>query len=111
MSKTKKREAKIKFVGKTTDGKLVVDGRYVYKEIDSGMLGMSDLMIKFNELNWVVDWIGFYEASQKSNWTYKTVIRKIREGLLDSCSGYTNEYCDEIIKRLNFYINNMRNKS
>jgi len=105
MSKTKKRETEIKFVGKTTDGKFVVDGSYVFKEVDGGLLGMSDLIIEFTKLNWVIDWVGFYEASQKCHWTYKTVIRKIREGLLDSVTGHTNDDCNEIIKRLNFYIN------
>ncbi len=86
-------------VGETTDGKKVVQGSF--EMISSRGVQLDILVDELKRNNIVVDWIEFYNESQKHGWNIKTVLNKIEIVLIDV---YDKEYSDEVLTRLKLYI-------
>ena len=73
-----------RFVGKTTDGRRVVCGRWVFHQIDSMGVPFQMLLDRLNQSAWVVGWMGFFVESQASaRWARKTVLARCREAVCD----------------------------
>lgn len=100
MSKKKIRKT-IKISGKTTDGRLVVTGLFLFV----GTLGLplADVLLAFEEDNYVVDWIDFYEDALMDGYKSKTALNKIDEGIVDV---FGKDYRDTLLAILNYYVKN-----
>ena len=101
-AKSKKGKITLTVVGKTDDGKLVVQG--VFK-ITTSILGLplEYVLLILKENNMIVDWIDFYKESVQNKWKSKTLITKIEASIIEI---YDKKYCNEVMKRLLFYIDN-----
>jgi hypothetical protein len=87
-------------VGKTVDGKTVVQGIFPTMSSILG-LPLDVILEKLKENNMVVDWIEFYESSKKHGWKNKTTFNRISTYVVDV---YGPEYRDHIISTLKKHI-------
>ncbi len=84
-------------VGKTTDGKLVFSGHTIFWLCDTRGLPLPIIFDRLSQQNYMVDWMGLYDAAIKS-WPHKTIIRKLNEAMLDN---WPKEFRRIVIERLN----------
>ena len=86
--------------GKTTDGKIVVQGIF---KISSSLTGLPlDIILQqLDGNNMIVDWVDFYEESIRGGWKEKTSINRIETAVGDY---YGPVHKNEIISRLRSYI-------
>jgi alanyl-tRNA synthetase len=87
--------------GKTTDGKLVMDGKTVFRLYDETGLPLFMVFQVLHENNMIPDWISFYETAIAQGWAFKTIMARLDEALGDA---YDKEMKEGILKRLNFYF-------
>ena len=85
--------------GYTEDNRQVIQG--VFKYVETRGIPLEIIITVFDQQGLVIDWIDFYEQSQKCGWLIKTTINKIEAALLDTKG---KEYTDIILDRLKFYI-------
>jgi len=85
--------------GNTVDGKRVVGN--VFRYVESRGIPLDIVFHKLYQHDLIIDWIDFYEDSQKAGWLIKTTLNKIEEGLIDAMG---KEYTHEVLKRLRYYI-------
>lgn len=69
---------------------------------------LDTIIQEFDKQGYVIDWIDFYESSVKSGWNVKTTLKKIEYSLIDIKE---KEYCEEVLKRLRYYITVNTNES
>jgi hypothetical protein len=89
----------------TEDGKPVVGG--VFENVTS-RLGLPiefvlDILVKHGM---IVDWVGYYEDSVRSGWSYKTLRLRLDSALGDV---YGPGYRDEVLKRLDWHHEHQKN--
>lgn len=88
--------SKVKIIGKTTDGKLVVKG--IFKLFDTTGMPLFMVFESCEQNNWLPSWIDFYNEAVEAGWTHKTIVNRLSESLSDT---YGKEYSDVVIDRLN----------
>jgi len=89
------RKDKVKVIGKTTDGTLVVQG--VFKFFESEGIPLHVIFELCKENNWVPSWLHIYKDGKQSGWTHKTILDRLREGMQDV---YETDFINTVIKRL-----------
>jgi len=59
------------------------------------------ILDRFEQEDLIIDWIDFYESSQKCGWLIKTVLNKIEVALIDIKG---KDYTKAVLDRLKYYI-------
>lgn len=72
---------KLYIVGKTVDNKLVVGG--VFYLYDSLGLPLCNILDMLNGKGWVPAWDIFLQDALDSGWKLDTILRRVKEGLVD----------------------------
>lgn len=105
-AKSKRKKSTLTIVGKTVDGKFVVQGLF---PLMSSILGLPlDILLEdLKNNNMVVDWIEFYESSKKHGWKDKTILNRISEG---ATKIYGENISEQIIRKLKFYLKTKKNQ-
>ncbi len=62
---------------------------------------LETIIQKFDELNYLIDWVDFYESSITSGWNTKTTLKKIEYSLIDIKG---KDYTTQVLNRLKYYI-------
>jgi len=91
----------MKIIGETRDGKKVVTE--VFKLYDTRGLPLSIIFQLCDEQNLIPSWIDFYIDAIKAGWKDKTVKSRLKDEMSDY---YSQEFTENVIKRLNEFINN-----
>ena len=89
------RQTPITVVGKTTDGKLVVDG--VWKCFETYGLPFDVLFEVCLRKGWVPDWTVLHNQMLKSGMDKGRVLSKLGEAISDT---FGKAFCDEVTRRL-----------
>jgi len=87
---------KVKIIGKSTDGQLVVSG--IFKFFDTTGVPLFVIFDLCKQHNWLPSWIHLYKEAQMQGWKHKTIINRLREGMQDI---YEKEFILKVIERLN----------
>ena len=82
-------------VGKTEDGKTVVNG--FFKMYDTNGMPMDILLTIMDEKNMVPSWTQFVIDALNAGWKEKTIIHRVSEATTDV---FGPEYSDIVIKRI-----------
>lgn len=69
----------------------------VFHLVESRGIPLDIILIEFERNNLLVDWLDFFEQSQKGGWNTKTTLNKIRYAL-DEVKG--KEYTEHVLMRL-----------
>ena len=85
----------IRVVGKTTDGKFVVDG--VWKSFETFGLPFDVLFEVCLRRNWIPDWTLLIDQMIKSGMDKDRALSKLSEAISDT---FGKNFNDEIVKRL-----------
>ncbi len=64
---------------------------------------LETIIQKFDELNYLIDWIDFYETSIENGWNVRTTLKKIEYSLIDTKG---KDYTTQVLTRLKYYIIN-----
>jgi len=86
-------------VGTTPEGINVVAN--TFKLFDTRGLPLDIMLDLMRENNMIPDWIDFYQEASASGWKDKTIRLRIHTAVVDI---YGEEYGDEVLNRLNSYI-------
>lgn len=86
-------------VGKTEEGKYVMDG--VFHLYASRGLPLPILFMGLQDNNMIPSPIHFYEDAVENGWKHKTIFDRLEEAYQDS---YGNKFWKEVEQRLMFYI-------
>lgn len=73
----------------------------MFKLVESRGVPLEIIVDYLDSQNMIVDWMDFYERSQKCNWNIKTTLNKIEVSLIDT---HGKEYTEEVMKRLKYCI-------
>ncbi len=73
----------------------------VFRMYETKGVPLETIIQKFDELNYLIDWIDFYESSIQSGWNVKTTLKKIEYSLIDTKG---KDYTTQVLTRLKFYI-------
>ena len=76
----------------------------VFHLVETHGIPLEIILQKFEEHKLIIDWIDFYESSQKCGWLIKTVLNKIEVALVDFKG---REYADAVMLRLKQHIINI----
>ena len=85
----------ITVVGKTTDGKLVVNG--VWKCFETYGLPFDVLFEVFLRKGWVPDWMVLLDQMVKSGIDKGRALSKLSEAISDT---FGKAFCDEVVRQL-----------
>lgn len=85
--------------GKTKDGKYVIKG--IFKLMDTFGYPLVCSLLLLKERGWVVNWYDFLNSVFKSGWANNQIWKRIKYDVIDV---YDSNYCDEILKRVQFYM-------
>jgi alanyl-tRNA synthetase len=85
----------ITVVGKTTDGKLVVDG--IWKCFETFGLPFDVLFEVCLRKGWVPDWTVLRDQMVRSGMDKERVLSKLNEAISDT---FGKAFCDEVVRRL-----------
>ena len=91
----RKKKYRLKIVGKTTDGKWVVQN--VFQLVDSQGIPLDVVLELLGSRNYVVDWLHFMECSRMSGWKESTTKSKVESALMDI---YGVDCARDIVSRL-----------
>lgn len=92
----------LKIVGKTTDGKDVLDFFFI---CDSMGIPLDLAVDTVKEAGCVPDWVGFYDKAVKSGWNAKSALIKLESAVLEV---YGTEYLESWQKRMTLYLKSRR---
>ena len=95
------RKKKIQFgiSGKTSDGKLVVNG--LFKIVGTYGIPLTDALVALQDSDLVVDWIEYYEAALKEGMKSKAILERLKFNISDA---YGADYSKHVISVLEYYI-------
>lgn len=89
-------------VGKTSDGKALIDGETVFKLHDESGLPVQVVFEIMKENNMMPDWILYYEyAITIGNWEFTTIM-KVFQHTVPLIWG--EEFGKEVLKRMHLYF-------
>ena len=89
------RPSVIKIIGKTTNGKFVIDG--VWKCFETHGLPFDVIFEICIKRNWIPDWTLLYNQMINSKIEKERILSKLAEAISDS---FGKVFCDEVLKRL-----------
>lgn len=95
-AKSRRGRGGLTIVGKTKDGKLVVQGVFEAMSSTTG-LPLEVILEEFKKQDMVVDWVNFCRMSVWHGWKWKTVRERLHYSLMES---HGPEYRDEVLKRV-----------
>lgn len=99
-AKRKRGSDTLKIVGKTPEGKDVIQG--VFKLVSSLTgLPLENILLLMKKHDMVVDWLDFYEQCLKNNWNPNRTLERIRLSVREV---YGDEHSEETMKRLKFCL-------
>ena len=84
----------------TPEGLKVLDD--TFKLFDTHGLPLDTILELCQSYGMIPNWIDFYESAKNAGWTDKTVVNRLKTSITDV---HGEEYCDEIMTRLEYYIN------
>ncbi len=68
--------------GKTADGRSVMGN--VFGMYETHGVALEDIIQKFDELGYLVDWVDFYNAAMNGGWKRESTLKKIQYALIDT---------------------------
>ena len=86
----------MEYIGKTTDGKVVVSG--LFELFSTHGLPLADVFFLCRENGQIPNWIEFYKEVQAGGWSHKTIINRLSDSISDI---YGKEFSEVVIQRLN----------
>jgi hypothetical protein len=92
-------------IGKTTDGKIVVDG--VWEMYETHGLPLDIIFSICMEKDWVPSWIDIYLQMKKSGMDHDRILSKLEESISDS---FGKEFCMTVISKLELIFEIKENK-
>ncbi len=97
----KRRSKKREFTnsGITSDDKSVMGN--VFRYYDTEGVALEDIIMKFDEVGYIVDWVDFYEAAKRAGWKDATILKKIDYALIDTKG---KEYAQQVLNQLQTHI-------
>ena len=90
-----KKKTKLKVIGKTSNGKLVLQGCFVF--VSTKGLPLDILFLTLQNRKYVIDWIDFCDAAISDGWNIATLFSKLNVALFDV---YGLKYRDNVIATL-----------
>ena len=86
---------KLKIVGKTSSGDVVVSN--LFKFFDTYGLPLEDVFLLCKKSDLTPSWLHFYQEAVNGGWTHETIINRLSTSIFDA---HGKEYCDIVIGRL-----------
>ncbi len=86
---------KVRFVGKTETGEMVVCG--IFKLFDTTGLPLFIVFDLCHQQNWIPSWIHFYREAKDHGWKDKTIMDRLKEGMEDV---YETDFVKVVMNKL-----------
>lgn len=101
MGRIRKITKSIKIAGKTTDGKTVLKGCFVY--MSTLGIPLETILLKLDSENMVIDWIDFCKDALGDGWNENTLWNKLDVALVDTYGKYKRDVILNRLKKLCSY--------
>lgn len=99
-------EKQLKIINITTDGKQVIDGPFLFDNMNEKGMPLDVQLIQLDLLTgsqFAVDWIGFIDRALDCNWLVYQIHDRIQNSLIES-DLFDKDYIAEVMNRFRIHI-------